>query len=80
MSDFDFNRSSTVKINTSANGGLSIDSVDTFREIAASGDRQLFYAYAEAHGSSYGAVGNGYHAQNLTWGPDQSWRAWPADV
>ena len=56
MSDFDFNRSRNIRIDTDNVGRLSIDSVDTFREIAAGGDRQLFYGFAEAHGSNYGAV------------------------
>ena len=39
MSDFDFNRSRNIRIDTDNVGRLSIDSVDTFREIAAASGR-----------------------------------------
>jgi hypothetical protein len=73
MADFDFNKRSDLRISTGLKGEVSIDSVDTFREIAAEGDRELFYRFSETHGSAYGGVGAGYH------GEPQSFSGWVSD-
>ena len=74
MADYDYDKNSDVTISIGPNGEVTIDSQDTFREIAAEGDREGFYDFAEAHGSDYGSVGAGYHRN------PQSWSGWASEA